>query len=97
LSTTARSPATVPRLARAFTRGRCRVLDDEAEAMWGCAKPQRRSCRSPARLGWILSAVAQFILQVNVVAGKALFPAATVLIGLGMLVAGGGSAACHSR
>ena len=42
-----------------------------------------------ACLGWILSAVAQFVLQVDVgLAEKVLFPAATVMIGLGMLLAG---------
>lgn len=50
-----------------------------------------------ATLGWILSAVAQFILRVDFdLAEKILFPAATVMIGLGMLLAGGAALRARS-
>jgi hypothetical protein len=39
--------------------------------------------------GWVMSAVAQFVLQVNFdLAEQVLFPVATMLIGIGMMVAG---------
>ena len=65
-------------------------------AVIGVARSGAASGSWPARLGfvsasigWALSAVAQFVLQVDVaLAETVLFPTATVLIGLGMLVAG---------
>jgi hypothetical protein len=53
------------------------------------AGPVSRWALGAAAGGWLLSAVAQFVLQADTgLAEKVLFPTATVLIGLGMTVAG---------
>jgi hypothetical protein len=49
-----------------------------------------------ACFGWILAAVADFVLQVNVdLAEKVLFPAAIVMVGFGMLLAGVAALRAH--
>jgi hypothetical protein len=49
-----------------------------------------------AGLGWVLSAVAQFVLSVDLdLAEKVLFPVATILIAVGMIVAGVGVLRAH--
>lgn len=48
-----------------------------------------RTGLSAAATGWALSAVAQFVLRVDLaLAEKVLFPIATILVGLGMSIAG---------